>query len=112
MTADETSLPDGFEALERFVATWAIADLAERDAMRGSSTPDQRKAFYSVASGLLEPALDYLDGKPLTALSDPEQRLMNLMLSLAHVALAQEVQHEDEAHHAHFRSFLPFTPKA
>jgi hypothetical protein len=109
VTQTDTSLPEGFESLDPFVPNWAIADLAGRDAMRGKSTPDQRQAFYAVASSLLEPALDYLDRKPLASLSGSDQRLMNLMLSLAHVALAEEVQHEDEARHAYLRSFLPFT---
>lgn len=109
MTQAEESLPQGFEALEPFVATWAIFGLAERDAMRGASTPDQRRAFYAAAADLLDPALDYLDAKPLASLAGPDQRLMNLMLSLAHVSLAEEVQHEDEARHARLRSFLPFT---
>jgi len=112
MMADDVSLPEGFESLEAFVADWAIADLPGRDAMRGKSTREQREAFYEAASALLEPALDYLDARPLASLSPPDERLMNLLLSLAHVALAEEIQHEDEERHAWLRSFLPFTLEA
>lgn len=107
--SDDAGLPAGFESLECFVAGWALADLAGRDARRGNSTGIERAAFYRAGSGLLEQALVYLDGKPLAALSGPDQRLMRLMLCLAHVALAEEVQLEDEERHAGLRSYLPFT---
>lgn len=104
----EPLLPEGFESLESFVAGWAFSDLASRDARRGNSTENERHLFYDAASPLLESALDYLDTKPLCALSGPDERLMMLMLSLAHVALAREVQQEDEERHAFLRSLLSF----
>jgi hypothetical protein len=102
-------LPIAFEALEPFVADWAIESLSGRDHSRGRSSAAERKAFYAATIELLEPALNYLDSKSLASLADADMRLMRLMLSLAHVALAEEVQCEDEPTHAHFRSFLPIT---
>jgi hypothetical protein len=105
-------LPDGFEPLEPFVAAWAIASVSERATLRGRATAAERRAFYAVASGLLERALDYLDAKPLASLDDGEQRLMQLMLSLAHVALAEETLGDDEPEHARLRAFMPITREA
>lgn len=41
-----------------------------------------------------------LDSRPIDGLSETEQRLMNLCLAFAHIALAVEVQGPDEARHA------------
>ena len=69
-------LPDGFFVLEAFVADWAVAGSA------------------------------YLDAFPVDALDERQQRLLDLMLMLAHVALAVEKQGANEAvhaiNHAHF----------
>ncbi len=102
-------LPKGFETLEPFVERWALATGGERADMRGDSPAEERAAFYAAASDLLEPALGYLDSKPLAEFDESEKRLMRLMLSLAHVAMAEEVQKEEEPQHAVFRSFMPVT---
>ena len=98
-----TSLPADFAGLEPFVERWALATTAERAARRTSSTPEEREAFFAAAGPLLDPALDHLDRIPLGALSAREKRLMDLMLSLAHVALAVEIQGPDEAKSAPWR---------
>lgn len=102
-------LPEGFEALEPFVCQWAIATMPGRDAMRARASAGERQAFYHAASRLLEPALDHLDRIALSSLNDNDERLMEIMLSLAHVALAEEVQREAEPEHSRLRSFMPFT---
>jgi hypothetical protein len=102
-------LPTGFAALEPFVSLWAVAGSANRAALRGTSSLDARAAFFDAASPLLTAALDHLDRKPLAAHDPGEQRLMNLMLSLAHVALAVEVQAEDEARHRASRDAMIIT---
>ena len=91
-----TALPPGFEALEPFVESWAIAGSAARARRRRESSEAERQAFYAAGSDLLASALEHLDARPVDALDPPEQRLMNLVLSLAHVVLAVEVQREDE----------------
>lgn len=90
------SLPQGFAALEPFVAQWAVEDTAQRCEMRGSSTQEEREAFFAAATPLLDAALEYLDGQPLHSLAGADARLMKLMLALAHVALAVEIQGMDE----------------
>lgn len=102
-------LPEGFEALEPFVEQWALPTGGQRAEMRGASSPDDRKAFYEAASARVDEALALLDAKPLAEHDDSERRLMQLMLSLTHVAMAEEVHKEQEPQHARFRSFMPVT---
>lgn len=102
-------LPPGFEALEPFVARWAVEGTANRAALRDTSSETERAAFYAAATPLLGPALDHLNCKSLDQFDERETRLMNLMLSLTHVSLAIEVQGEYEAAHVHSRPFLRIT---
>lgn len=104
-----STLPKGFEALEPFVARWALPTGGQRAEMRGAAPADERKAFYGAASALVDDALNYLDAKPLAEHDESEQRLMQLMLSLAHVAMAEEVHDDMEAQHASYRAFMPVT---
>lgn len=105
----QTLLPEGFAALEPFAVQWALPGSATRAALRGSSTPQERAAFYAAASGELVRALDYLDAKGLSGLDDADRRLMDLMLSLGHVALAVEQQKDAEARHARDRAHMRVT---
>ncbi len=98
--SDAMLLPAGFEALEPFVETWSIDSAANRAQARLDSTEADREAFFIAARDLAAAALELLDGKPLEQFDDRETRLMNLMLSLAHVSLAVEVQRDHEAAHA------------
>jgi hypothetical protein len=102
-------LPTGFEALESFVGRFAVNGTASRAARRGDSTPEERQAFYGAAKDLAGPALDFLDAKSLNRLDAKEQRLLDMMLTFAHVALAVEVQGPDEARHAELRNYMRIT---
>ena len=97
------SLPAGFAALEPFVERWALATTADRAARRSESSPEEREAFFAAAGPRMGEALDYLDQRALNAFTPEEQRLMDLMLSLAHVALAVEIQGPDEVKSAPWR---------
>lgn len=99
-------LPPGFDALEPFVAIWAVAGTANRAQLRSEGTAKERLAFYETARALAPVALEFLDRKPLEEFDESEQRLMNLMLSLAHVALAVESQGPDEARHTQSRQHM------
>lgn len=102
-------LPKGFEALEPFVATWALDTANARANQRGAAPPSDRAAFYAAARDLLVPALDYLDTVPLADHGDEDRRLMQMMLSLAHVSLTEEVHGDDEPRHCAFRAHMPIT---
>lgn len=102
-------LPPGYETLEPFAARWAIAGSNARALLRGSSTAEERQAFYDAVRDRVGPALDELDRKPLAELTEPEERLLRLLLSFAHVALAVEIQGADEARHTELRAHMPIT---
>jgi hypothetical protein len=104
-----SQLPQGFEALDPFVAQWAISTTAERAQRRTDSTPEEREAFFAAAKDLVEPALAMLDAKPLKELDEKERRLLDLMMSLAHVSLAVEVHREMEPRHAKLREAMVIT---
>jgi hypothetical protein len=103
---EAVSLPAGFEALEPFAAAWAVEGSAKRLQRRLESEAPERLAFYEAAKELVVPALAYLDGKRLDHFTARERCLMNMMLTLAHIAMAVEVQREDEAKHAQLRKYI------
>lgn len=105
----ETSLPEGFAALEPFVARFCVTGTANRAALRGEAGAEERAAFHAAARDLVGPALDLLDKKPLDGLDAAEQRLLTLCLSFAHVALAVELQGPDEERHAELRDYMRIT---
>ena len=100
-------LPAGYESLEPFVAYWAVDGTANRDRKRGESTAEQRQAFFDAAKDHVARALQELDRKPLSQLDEREQRLMNLILSFAHVTMAVEMLGDAEPRHAGFREVMP-----
>ncbi len=102
-------LPSGFESLEPFVDGWAIASSAGRAQRRGACTADERAAFYNAMKNMAAPALAYLDGKPLDQFTAQDQRLMDMMLSLAHIGLAVEVHGADEPLHTEDRRYMQIT---
>jgi hypothetical protein len=102
-------LPAGFETLEPFVATWAKASAAERDALRSSQNAEARQAFYDAMNPLIVQALDHLDSKSFAEHDAAEKQLMLLALSYAHIALAVEVQGSDEAKHGINRRRVPIS---
>ena len=109
MSEGGNALPAGFEALESFVGTWAIAGAAQRMQRRLDSTPEEREAFFQAGAGLAPAALERLDQTPLEEFDEGEQRLMLLLLSLAHVAQAVEIQGDDEPFHARYARYITIT---
>jgi hypothetical protein len=93
-------LPEGFERLEPFAEAWAVAGSEARKRRRIASTEPERLEFYNVMVEEVHGALEYLDQYPLDALDTEQQRLMNMVLTLAHIALAVEKQGASEATHA------------
>lgn len=107
--SNANSLPAGFEALEPFVEQWSVAGAANRVQCRLDSEAADRVAFYNAAKDMAAPALALLDKKSLAQFDESEERLMNLLLSLAQVSLAVEVQGEAEPKHARFAQFMKIT---
>lgn len=104
-----SALPPGFESLEPFVEHWAVDGTANRDARRSTSSGKQRTAFYAAMQPLTEVALALLDAKPLAQHDSAERNLMNLCLSLAHVAMAVEAHGDAEPGHALHREAMRIT---
>ena len=105
-------LPAGFEQLEPFVAQWAVQGTAARAQLRGASTEAERIAFYDAARDILPKALAFLDAKPLKDFDERETALMNLILSLAHVALSIEIQGSEDVPHGKVRAHMRITRSA
>jgi hypothetical protein len=84
-------LPDGFEALEPFVAHWALPTESQRIQQRFATSMEAITAYYELMIERIDDILDYLDTFDLDAMPEPEQRLMNMALSLVEVANAVEV---------------------
>ena len=102
-------LPAGYEALEPFVADWALPTSMARAQARNDSTAEAREAFFAAAAPLLESGLAELDTRTLAQLDDTEKRLLDLFLSLAHVGMAVDVHGTDEPKHAALRAHLAIT---
>jgi hypothetical protein len=83
-------LPEGFAALEPFVADWVLPDSLARMARRQASAMPDIRAFYDAILPLAEAALAHLRQFALGDLPPAEERLLKLLLSLAEVAPAVE----------------------
>ena len=93
-------LPSGFERLEPFAVAWGISGSDARKRRRIESGEAERCEFYEIMTEEVERALAHLDEFPVDALDAPQQRLMDMVLMLAHVALAVEKQGDAESYHA------------
>ena len=109
MNSAGVSLPEGFEALEPFVELWAIAGANNRLKARLDSEESERVAFFNAGKELVPAALELLDRKPLDQLDEKEDRLMKLVLSMAHVAPAVEIQKDHEPRHAKYARYITIT---
>ena len=100
-------LPLAFAELEPFV-DWSLATESERLQKRLDSSMDEIRAFYSAMLGRIEEMLEYLNGFPLDQLNEPEQRLMNMTLSLAEIWVAVELYNQpDHPFGFDMRRFVP-----
>ena len=109
MSKKAPRLPEGFAALEPLVDDWAIATSAARAARRDDSSAKEQEVFYRAAREFLDPALALLDAKPLAKLDAKERRLLDLMMTLAHVSIAVEVQRDFEPKHTVMRRYMRIT---
>ncbi len=79
------SLPAAFSDLEPFTG-WALARERQRTEKREASTMDEVRAFYDAVFPRMEEIVAHLDGFPLDALPEKEERLFLLTLSLVEVS--------------------------
>lgn len=92
--APVTTLPAGFEELERFVDEWARPTREERYEVRLSKTQDELIELYDAVAPRAEDAIAYLNDLDVTALPDDAVRLLRLLYSLILVSYAVNVFHQ------------------
>ena len=96
-----SSLPAGFEDLEHLVEQWAGVSPGDRWDRRARAPMAEIQAFYDIMVSRTDAALKYLQPKPLETLEGADARLFQLVLALAHVAMAVELHKQPRA---------PFSP--
>lgn len=93
MTGSATiALPEGFEALAPFAASWGRLDSQEeRYLLRQQSTMAELRAYYDAAAPRLDEIFDHLDRFPMDDLPPAEALLYRTALGLTEAAMAIEV---------------------
>jgi hypothetical protein len=86
----ESSLPEGFAELERFVADWSLGGESARNEKRLASSLAELREFYAAMIRHMEAILEHLSRLRVDDLPEPERRLFQLALSLMEVAPAVE----------------------
>lgn len=92
----DTVLPDGFEALEPFMA-WNLATADARQSKRRTSSAEEIRIFYDGILPHLDAILKEVDRFPLGALPPSHHAIYNLALALAEVAPHIELYKGDPA---------------
>ncbi|MDG0980447.1 MAG: hypothetical protein P8O79_12015 [Halieaceae bacterium] len=105
----EVLLPEIFSHWQVFVRQWTAADGDSRLRARLSSSFEERERFFTACSEKVPDALKYLDRCPVATWTEGDHLLMNLLLNLAHVALAVETQGDAEKEHARFAQYMYYT---
>lgn len=83
-------LPQGFESLEPFIDGWARDDFQSRFETRFESDMPSIRAFYDQMQPRAAEALEHLEQYPLNSFPEDATRLFQLLMALAHVAVAVE----------------------
>ena len=81
-----SGLPEGFEALESWVAEWALSTQNRRWDKRLASTREEITAFYEALLPDLERILEHVDTFPFGELPAPSARLFDLAMMHAEIA--------------------------
>lgn len=88
---NEEVLPAGFEDLAPFVEQWAQDGFQPRWNTRSAARMSEIQAFYDAMLPRAEAALALIQPYDLEKLTGPMARLYQLVLALAHAAMAVEV---------------------
>ncbi|WP_280421750.1 hypothetical protein [Nocardia carnea] len=87
----QNMLPPAFAEFERFAPIWCLATETERWERRTNSSMAELDEFYGAFFPRLEEAIAYCDKFPLDDLPDEVLHLLQLIYSLALVAMAVEI---------------------
>lgn len=96
-TMGEGALPAGFEELAPFVAYWVVPTSQERIARRSEASMHDIRQFYDAMMARGEELLAFFDRYPLDDLPADAATLYQLLLALAHAAMAVEVHRQPRA---------------
>lgn len=83
-------LPEGFAMLEPFIDDWVLPDSRARSHRRQSTAYTDIERFYQAILPHAPAALALLSERQLGELTDAEERLLKLLLSLAEIGPAVE----------------------
>ena len=92
----QQKFPAGFEDLERFAGTWAVATERERNRQRLSSSMAEIQELYDALLPRMEEIIGYLNKYPLANMPEDVKRLFHLSLALAEIAPAVEFYKQPE----------------
>jgi len=86
----QSPLPEGFAMLEPFIDDWVLPDSRARSQRRQASAYSDIDRFYQAILPHAPAALALLSERQLGELTDAEERLLKLLLSLAEIGPAVE----------------------
>ena len=92
----DQALPAGFQDLEGFVGSWALASERERNHQRLSSSMAEIQTLYDALLPRMDEIIRYLNQQPLNDMPTDAKRLFHLSLSLAEIAPAVEFYKQPE----------------
>ena len=92
----DQALPAGFQDLEGFVGSWALASERERNRQRLSSSMAEIQKLYDALLPRMDEIIGYLNQQPLNDMPADAKRLFHLSLSLAEIAPAVEFYKQPE----------------
>lgn len=103
-------LPPGFEELEPLVECWAGASSDIRWDRRSRASMDEIRRYYEAMLPRADEAMRYLEQFPLGEMPEDATRLLYLLLSLPHAAMAVEFHQQPRAAASPFPHGLSMQP--
>ncbi len=97
MTTPDNRLPEGFQELEPLVGYWAGETNDIRWDRRARAPMEEIRRFYDAMLPRADEALKYLEQFPLGEAPADATRLLCLLLSLPHAAMAVEFHRQPRA---------------
>ncbi|MCG2633600.1 MAG: hypothetical protein J4A00_01565 [Gammaproteobacteria bacterium] len=91
-----TTLPAGFEDLQKYVPAWNIEKEAERNKKRLASTMEELQDYYDTLLPRMDAMVEHLNQFPLDSMPESETALLQLALMFMEVSPAIELFHQPD----------------